>query len=47
MAKLNDFPSKIRLQILFYLAADNFKAAKELYDLCLMNNSEKKILQMH
>ncbi len=31
--KLNDFPLSTQNQILFYLAADNFKAAKELYDL--------------
>ena len=29
---LNDFPQALNQQILMYLVADNFRAAKELYD---------------
>jgi len=33
MTALHHFPETAKQQILSYLSADNFKAAKELYDL--------------
>lgn len=42
MQILNEFPQAAQSQILSYLASDNFKAAKQLYDQYTQQKSEEK-----